>query len=158
MTGTAPTSSGDETAGRAVAALTVELIRRCTSLAAGLAEASGLAPTDVTGLRALDVLGAGPVPVRTLRERLTLSSAAATGLVDRLESAGLARRRADPGDRRQVLVELTPLARQFGARHLRPIARRVQRFVDAADDADLAIVHRFLAAVLADDTSTQSDG
>ena len=34
-----------------------------------------------------------------------------TGLVDRLEKAGYARRTRDPGDRRKVLVELVPNSR-----------------------------------------------
>jgi hypothetical protein len=47
-----------------VTALTVELVRRATMLAARLTEASGLSPTDVTGLRALDELGAGPLTAK----------------------------------------------------------------------------------------------
>jgi DNA-binding MarR family transcriptional regulator len=39
---------------------------------------------------------------------MMLSSAAMTNRVDRLEAAGLVERRPDPGDRRGVLVALTP--------------------------------------------------
>jgi DNA-binding MarR family transcriptional regulator len=39
---------------------------------------------------------------------LEVSSGAMTSRLDRLESAGLLRRRADSGDRRAVVVELTP--------------------------------------------------
>jgi DNA-binding MarR family transcriptional regulator len=35
-----------------------------------------------------------------------------TAVIDRLERAGYARRVGDPKDRRRVLVELTPLARE----------------------------------------------
>jgi DNA-binding MarR family transcriptional regulator len=35
-----------------------------------------------------------------------------TAVIDRLEKAGYARRVGDPNDRRRVLVELTPLARE----------------------------------------------
>jgi DNA-binding MarR family transcriptional regulator len=131
-----------------VTALTVELVRRATMLAARLTEASGLSPTDVTGLRALDELGAGPLTVGALRGRLGLSSAAATGLVDRLEQAGLAERRPDPGDRRRVLVGLAPRAREFGARHLRPLSAAVEDAVARAGPAELDAIRGFLARVL----------
>lgn len=39
--------------------------------------------------------------------RLTVTSATVTGLLDTLERRGLARRRAHPGDRRSILVEIT---------------------------------------------------
>ena len=39
---------------------------------------------------------------------MMLSSAAMTNRIDRLEAAGLVERRPDPGDRRGVLVALTP--------------------------------------------------
>jgi DNA-binding MarR family transcriptional regulator len=42
-----------------------------------------------------------------LSEALLLSNGAMTNRVDRLETAGLVARRADPADRRGVLVELT---------------------------------------------------
>lgn len=43
---------------------------------------------------------------------MMLSSAAMTNRVDRLEAAGLVERRPDPGDRRGVLVALTPEGKQ----------------------------------------------
>lgn len=46
-----------------------------------------------------------------LSEGLLLSTAAMTNRVDNLERTGLVRRRPDPGDRRQVLVELTERGR-----------------------------------------------
>src|SRR5690242_15230252 len=44
---------------------------------------------------------------------LMLSSAGMTSRLDRLESRGLVARQADPGDRRGVLVELTPKGREL---------------------------------------------
>jgi DNA-binding MarR family transcriptional regulator len=43
-----------------------------------------------------------------LARLMMLSSAAMTNRIDRLEAAGLVERRPDPGDRRGVLVALTP--------------------------------------------------
>ncbi|MET9492932.1 MarR family transcriptional regulator [Nocardia sp. NPDC006630] len=53
----------------------------------------------------------GPVTAGTIAEHTGLTTGAVTGLVDRLEKAGYARRTRDPHDRRKVLVELIPNAR-----------------------------------------------
>src|SRR5208337_4121030 len=45
-----------------------------------------------------------------LGDRLSLTSGAVTMLVDRLEHAGWVHRRPHPGDRRYVLIELSPHA------------------------------------------------
>jgi DNA-binding MarR family transcriptional regulator len=58
--------------------------------------------------RCLDVIEReGSVTAGRLAAVAGLSSGAVTTAIDRLERAGLARRTADPGDRRKVLVELT---------------------------------------------------
>jgi DNA-binding MarR family transcriptional regulator len=44
---------------------------------------------------------------------LMLSSAGMTSRLDRLESRGLVTRQADPGDRRGILVQLTPKGREL---------------------------------------------
>jgi DNA-binding MarR family transcriptional regulator len=63
--------------------------------------------------RCLDVLDReGPVPAGRLAEASGLTTAAVTSVIDRLERAGYARRTTDPNDRRRVVVEMTPLARE----------------------------------------------
>jgi len=63
--------------------------------------------------RCLDVIDReGPVAAGRLAEASGLTTAAVTAVIDRLEKAGYARRVGDPGDRRRVLVELTPLMRE----------------------------------------------
>ena len=60
--------------------------------------------------RCLDIIDReGPLTAGRLAERSGLTTAAVTSVLDRLESAGYARRVRDPDDRRRVLVELTPL-------------------------------------------------
>lgn len=49
----------------------------------------------------------GPLTPSMLAERLGLTSASVTGVVDRLARIGLATRRRHPADRRSVIVELT---------------------------------------------------
>lgn len=53
------------------------------------------------------LLRAGPLRLTALAEHEAVSQPAMTGLVSRLQSAGLVARRPDPSDGRAVLVELT---------------------------------------------------
>jgi DNA-binding MarR family transcriptional regulator len=75
-----------------------------------VADALGVNRTD---MRCLDTLEReGPVPAGRLAEATGLTSGAITTALDRLERRGFARRIPDPSDRRRVLVELTPNARE----------------------------------------------
>jgi DNA-binding MarR family transcriptional regulator len=49
-----------------------------------------------------------PVPMGRLAETLACDASNVTGLVDRLESRGLVRRRPSPADRRVKVLDLTP--------------------------------------------------
>ena len=70
--------------------------------------AADLVGMNQTDWDCLDVLDwTGPITAGDLAKRVGLTSGAITGVLDRLEKAGLARRVADPGDRRRVIVELT---------------------------------------------------
>lgn len=70
-------------------------------------------------------------PGRLLRETL-VTSGTMTNRIDRLEARGLVQRRPDPGDRRGVLVSLTPAGKAA---------------VDGAFEALLAAEGQWLAAV-----------
>lgn len=61
------------------------------------------------GREALAILeGAGqPLSPTTIAERLLVTTASVTSLLDTLERRGLVERRPDPTDRRRLLVELT---------------------------------------------------
>lgn len=63
-----------------------------------------------TDLRCLNIVeNQGPMTAGRLAELSGLTTAAVTSVLDRLERAGYARRVRDEHDRRQVLVEITPL-------------------------------------------------
>ena len=49
----------------------------------------------------------GPTPIATVGQRLGVSPSTMTGLADRLEGGGYARRRRHPSDRRATVLELT---------------------------------------------------
>lgn len=70
-----------------------------------------LRPLDVSAAGGL-VLGIlrdrGPMSPSELGERLIVTRATVTGVVDSLERRGFVRRSANPADRRSVLVEITP--------------------------------------------------
>jgi DNA-binding MarR family transcriptional regulator len=55
----------------------------------------------------------GPQPISTLAQRLRLSLAATSQLVDRLVDAQLVAREEDPDDRRVRIVRLRPQGKQF---------------------------------------------
>lgn len=64
-----------------------------------------------TDLRCLNIVDnhEGPITAGRLAELSGLTTAAVTSVLDRLERSGYARRVRDQEDRRQVMVELTPL-------------------------------------------------
>jgi DNA-binding MarR family transcriptional regulator len=76
-----------------------------------------------TDLRCLNIIeNAGGLSAGELAARSALSGGAVTGVIDRLETAGLARRVFDAGDRRRVRVEVTPAFRNSAARIWGPMA------------------------------------
>ena len=70
-------------------------------------EKLGINRTDLRCLNIVD--NHGPMTAGRLAELSGLTTAAVTSVLDRLERAGYARRMRDQEDRRQVMVEVTPL-------------------------------------------------
>lgn len=75
-----------------------------------VADRLGMAATDFACLSLLFL--EGPASAGRLAERTGLSTGAITGVVDRLERGGWARRVSDPADRRRVIVTACPERRQ----------------------------------------------
>ncbi|MCE6994189.1 MarR family transcriptional regulator [Saccharothrix sp. S26] len=96
-----------------------------------VAERMGLSPTDEKCLD-LALRERGPITAGRIAELSGLSTGAVTGVIDRLERAGYARRVRDPHDRRKVLVELT--ARDTG---------RFSDLVSGAEEALREVLSRF---------------
>src|SRR5919204_5876359 len=94
----------------------------------------GLKPGWLDVLSALRRIGAPHrMSATELARWVLLSSGGMTNRLDRMEEAGLVRRRPDPSDRRGVLVELTPRGRQV---------------IDDAIDAHLALYEELVGGAL----------
>ena len=103
-----------------------------------------LAPWDITPahLRALRALKRhGTMRLSELSDHLHIAPRSTTAVVDALESRGLVRRQADPGDRRATLVEVPEPGTSIldAIRAVRGTeAERIFGRLSAADRAELA--------------------
>jgi DNA-binding MarR family transcriptional regulator len=88
----------------------------------------GLTPPQFMALMALDS-AAGCTRMGILAEEARQSSAAMTGIVDRLCERGLVERRRDPADRRSVVVRLTASGEQLLRRIHEERQERVREFL-----------------------------
>ena len=134
-------SSRDELLGRLFTAGR-EISAAAVMFHTALAAHQGLSPTEEKSLDLLDRYG--PLTARELSERSGLAPASVTGLVNRLERKGFARRVRHPKDGRSVLIEtvdqrladLGPLFADW--------ARSLQELSEKYTDDQLATIIDFL--------------
>lgn len=124
-----------------------------------MAHRLGLGAADSRALSFLQETG--PVPAGRLAELTGLTSGAVTGMIDRLERAGLVRREHDPEDRRRVIVAPVddPSRAPAAERLFAPLGAAFARLVERYTDAELATIVDFVArasAVLRDRTTTEA--
>jgi DNA-binding MarR family transcriptional regulator len=95
--------------------------------------------------RCLDVLEErGSMSAGDLAEATRLTTGAITAVIDRLERAGYARRVPDASDRRRVLVEITPKAREAGNELMvEPMAELVMPHMSRYTDEQLRLLIDF---------------
>jgi DNA-binding MarR family transcriptional regulator len=95
--------------------------------------------------RCLDIIeNKGPLTAGRLAERSGLTTAAVTAVLDRLERAGYARRVRGETDRRQVMVELTPLMAERGAQIWGPLGKDAVEELSRMSAEELRAVIEFL--------------
>jgi DNA-binding MarR family transcriptional regulator len=110
----------------------------------------GLSTGEFDVLAALRRSGAPfRVPPSQLARTLMLSPAGMTNRVDRLEAAGLVRRRADPDDRRTSAVELTDEGRAVVDRATRAHLDNEVRLLAGLSARDREALDRILRILLA---------
>lgn len=83
-----------------------------------------------------------------LRNELNLSSPATTALIDRLHASGHVLRERRGPDRRQVQLRMTAKAYQDGGAMFLPLARHMGAAMAAYSPEELAIVTRFMTAMI----------
>jgi len=84
------------------------------------AERLGVNETDLHCLNIIE--NSGGLTAGELASQAGLTTGAVTGVIDRLERAGFARRVADPEDRRRVKLEVTPKFYERSERIWGPVA------------------------------------
>lgn len=112
-------------------------IMRAQQIALAAVE-SVLRPHGVTFARyevlmLLEFSSRGSLPMRTIGSRLQVHPTSVTNAVDRLEDAGLVKRKPHPTDRRTTLVEITPSGRKLVARATADLNRDVFADLGVAD-------------------------
>jgi DNA-binding MarR family transcriptional regulator len=89
-----------------------------------------------------------PLTLSQLRQRMDVSPAAVTYLVDRMIDAGHIRREPDPADRRKSLLRFEGHGMAVGREFFGPLSAHLQAALTEMPDADLAVAHRVLTAMI----------
>ncbi len=106
-----------------------------------VAQQAGLSRSEV---RTLELLSRAPLGPAEIARRLDVSTAASSGIVDRLVSHGHAVRTPHPSDRRRLVVEITDSGRTDTLVLLAPMLERLDRLDATLDEHDREVVTRFL--------------
>ena len=106
----------------------------------------GLTPSQYNILRILRGEGA-PLPILEIAQRMVTVVPGITGLIDRLEEAGLVERRRCPEDRRVVYVALRDEAAELLAKLDEPVLQLHKRLMGHLSEAELRELIRLLEKV-----------
>ena len=111
-----------------------------------------LSPAARQALAVLD--GAGePLSPTEIARRLIVTTASVTSLLDTLERRGLVERRADPADRRRLLVAITPPAQDLVRQYVPEVVALQGAVMNGISEEDrqqlIAILTRIREAIAA---------
>jgi DNA-binding MarR family transcriptional regulator len=123
---------------------------RATKRARGR-EASRPAGDGVTlaQFQLLEPLADGPRTNRQLADAAGVASPTATRMIDLMTGRGLVSRVEDPGDRRAVLISLTPAGREALQAKLDEYEARRERVAEAIEPGERAVAARLLQRLAA---------
>lgn len=109
-----------------------------------IAQRAGLAGADH---KYLNVLSQGPpVTAGELAQKTGLTTGAITGVIDRLEKKGLARRKKDESDRRKVVIEVDhEKATELLGPSFEKLQRRLTSLYDQYSEEELATILDFMS-------------
>ena len=123
-----------------------EAIERGGRLRHGLARRAGLSESDLVAMEHLMREPHGPGELARI---LDVTTAASTGLVDRLVQRGHVQRRPHGQDRRRTQVEVTPSGREEVLAQLLPMFRELDQLDRSFSEEERAVVERYLRGVIA---------
>jgi len=103
-------------------------------------------PTDLSAMEHL--IASGPLSPTALAERLELSTAAVTTVIDRLEASGHAHRIPNPEDRRGTLVVPAPASVGQAMRRIVPMVTAVDQAIRDLPPEEQEIIVRYLGTVV----------
>jgi DNA-binding MarR family transcriptional regulator len=120
-------------------------VRQASALGVVFSEAVagrlGINPTD---LECLDLISMrGRMTAGELARATGLTTGAVTGMIDRLERVGFARRERDPEDRRRVFVVVQPAALQSAEPYYQSLSRGMSAVLSRYSDSELALLVDF---------------
>lgn len=122
-----------------------ELIRLGEQVTPAVAHRAGLSDNE---LRTLEHLVTRPMAPGELGRALGVSSAASSGIIDRLESRGHATRVSHDTDGRRRSVTISESGREEVVSHLLPMLRLLAELDAELDDAEREIVTRYLEGAI----------
>ncbi len=111
-----------------------------------VARRAGLGDSELVALQHLVRGSLGPAELARLLE---VSTAASTGIVDRLAERGHVQRHPHPADRRRTEVRVTRSGREEVLTHLLPMFRALDAWDRSFTDDERALVERYLRGVRA---------
>lgn len=123
-----------------------DIMRAAVEVRHAVSRRAGLSEVELATLEELSRHSIGPAD---LARRLDVSTAAATGIIDRLSSRGHVDRTPHPDDRRRTQLRLTDSGSTEARRHLQPMFSRLAELDASFDPDELAIVERYLRGALA---------
>lgn len=124
-----------------------ELIDANESFVTHLAKSLSVNKTDLSAMTYL--IAGGPLGPTELAHRLSMSTAAVTTVVDRLEAVGHVERHPHPTDRRSVVIVPNPASVQQAVSVLMPMIGGLDRALDNFGVGERAVITRYLTSVVA---------